>query len=160
MLLPNPEISKLPKSVGTLKKWIRKQMPLLPLKRAKVSLLPEKLPSMKSSQKASQPFPSDNLVFFDPPHLFVLFLSSADIRAKMYLGFAEFVDSPTQLWYSNSWTSSIRATSGQYARLSTTQLPVFPSDFVSYKCEKFDCLCLHTMPHLKRVIAVGKDYRS
>lgn len=66
---------------------------------------------------------------------------------------------PLAAWHSNAWASSIRITSGQYAHLSTTQSPIFTSDFVTHLCKKPDCSCLIT-PHLGRIIAVGKDHRS
>ncbi|KAL8802829.1 MAG: hypothetical protein Q9200_006455, partial [Gallowayella weberi] len=163
MLQPNEEISKLPESLGTLKKWLKEQLPLLQLRTKSIPLLPEKLPSMKASLKASQPNPTENLYFFDPPHLFSTFLSSPVLRNKMHLGLAEFVDSPTQLWHSHAWASSIRTSSGHYAHIPATNETIFPSDFVQHRCLVPDCQCQQgdqDQLHLGRVFEVGKDYRS
>lgn len=160
MLEPHKEISVLPESVSTLKNWAKSQMPLLPLRQKTIPLKVEKLPSLRPSLKDSEFSPSETLYFFDPVHLFSTFLSSPQIIAKMHVGFAEFVDSPTQLWHSRSWSSSIRSTSGQFAHYSDGQ-PIFPSDFVQYQCVDLSCRCQDkSSTHLGRILAVGKDYRS
>lgn len=160
MLEPHKEISILPESVSTLKGWARSQMPLLPLRQKTIPLKVEKLPSLRPSLKDSEFSPSETLYFFDPVHLFSTFLSSPQIVKKMHVGFAEFVDSPNQLWHSRSWSSSIRSTSGQFLHYPDGQ-PIFPSDFVQYQCLDLCCRCQdESSTHLGRILAVGKDYRS
>lgn len=161
LLEPHNEISLLPKSVGTLKGWAKAQIPLLPLRQKTIPLKLEKLPSLRPSLKDSNLPPSETLYFFDPVHLFSAFLSSPQIMSKMHVGFAEFVDSPTQLWHSRSWAASTRSTSGQFAHYAQDGQPMFPSDFVEYRCLDLDCLCHNgSSTHLGRILAVGKDYRS
>lgn len=107
MLEPHKEISLLPESVGTLKGWAKSQMPLLPLRQKTIPLRPEKLLSLRPSLKDSGLPPSESLYFFDPVELFSRFLSSPQILEKMHVDFAEFVDSPSQLWHAKAWASSI-----------------------------------------------------
>lgn len=117
LLEPHEEISKLPESVTTLRKWARASMPLLPLREKKIPLLPAKLATMAPSAKfsgASTDSPVENLVFFDPVELFTKFLSASPILNKMHSGFAHFVDLSSELWQSNAWASSVRTTSGQF----------------------------------------------
>lgn len=160
MLEPHKEISVLPENVGILKGWAKAQMPLLPLRQKPIPLKLEKLPFLRPSLKDSALPPSETLYFFDPVHLFSTFLSSPQIISKMHIGFAEFVDSPTQLWQSRSWAASVRSTSGRFAHYSNGQ-PIFPSDFVLHRCLDPICHCQNgSLPHLGRVLAIGKDYRS
>lgn len=167
MLEPHPEISQLPESVSTLKLWAREQLPLLPMRSKKIPLVPAKLPSMKANLKANPTSgpPMETLYFFDPKALFAAFLACPSIKNKMHIGLGHFVDSPSELWHSDSWLTSIRTTSGQYAHLpraspSDPLLPIFPSDFVYFTCGQLSCMCRETTLHLGRVHAVGRDYRS
>jgi len=167
MLESHPEISQLPESVGTLKTWAKEQLPLLPMREKKIPLIPEKLPSLKGSLKAnpiSGP-PMETLYFFEPKSLFAAFLSCSDIMNKMHVGLGHFVDSPSQLWHSDSWLSSVHTTSGQYAHLPQTDtegspVPILPSDFVYHTCSLFSCRCHQSNFHLGRINAVGLDYRK
>lgn len=109
------EISKLPESVTTLHKWAKADMPLLPLREKKIPLLSAKLATMKPSAKFSRTStdpPLENLVFFNLIELFTKFLSAGPILNKMDLGFAHFVDCPSELWQSDAWAASVRTTSG------------------------------------------------
>ena len=157
MLGPHPELAKLPESLRTLKNHTKGNLPLLQLMKRSIPLIPEKLPTSAETKKAAESgnmVPTENLYFFEPATLFRTFLSS-DLMKKMHVGMAEFVDTPSELWHSNSWAASVRTTSGQYAHYPNGK-PLFPSDFLWYRC--LDTAC--TEIHLGRALAVGVERRS
>lgn len=160
LLEPHDEISKLPESITTIRKWARADMPLLPLREKKIPLLSAKLATMKPAAKShdSSEEPLENLVFFDPIELFTRFLSAGPILHKMHRGFAHFVDLLSELWQSDSWASSARTTSGQFVYFQDQ--PIFPSDFIHHTCYESTCDCQNGNYHLGRVLAVGNDFRS
>ena len=73
----------------------------------------------------------------------------------MHLGLGEFRDSPTELWHSHSWHSSVRSTCGRYAHLPEKS-PLFPSDWISFRCPDNTCKSLH----VGRIYGVALDHRS
>ena len=153
------DIKRLPKSVSTLTKSSTSQLPLIPQRRKKVALNPEKLPSIAESAKfdyGNSP-PQAWVYWFDPIALISAILSSPKITANMHFGMAEFVDQPTEFWHSMSWASSVRSTSGQFAHYPDGSL-IFPSDFVEYRCKAPGCTCNGASTHKGRIWAVGKDY--
>ena len=153
------DISKLPSCLSTLKKQTIARLPLLPLRKKKIPLQAEQLSREKNSTN------EEDLIFFDPVHLFASFIAS-NITNKMHSGLGEFHDTHKQdeLYKSHSWLSSIRATSGQFAHYSNSTLgPIFPSDFVSFRCNeacRFYCKYQHAFSHVGRVMAVGRDHRT
>ncbi len=117
------------------------------------------MPSSAEGRKKSDPSvgatPTEDLIFFDSKNMISRFLSSQEIRQKMHIGMAECHDSPSELWHSHAWASSIRTTSGEYAHYSDEQ-PLFPSDMVMYHCSYTPCV----QQHLGRVYEIGRDFRS
>lgn len=69
---------------------------------------------------------------------------------------AEFRSTETEMWHSHSWASSVRTTSGHYARCPTDNSPIFPSDWLLFKCRDRSC----ALRHYGRVYAVGRDFRE
>lgn len=63
MLEQNTEISKLPESLATLKRWTKAQISLLQLRKKSIPLQPAILASMKASSKLSTDTPSEDLYF-------------------------------------------------------------------------------------------------
>ena len=161
MLVDHPMIQKLPKTLKTLKRHIKKELPLLPMRKKSIPLVAEKIATEKALRKSIQTegdTPMEDLYFFDPTHLYKAFMSS-DIATNMHFGMAEYRDFPTELYHSRCWASSVRTTSGCYAHYPDRS-PIFPSDFVEYKCLVHDCMvcCLGEQWHLGRVYSVGRDY--
>lgn len=81
----------------------------------------------------------------------------------MHIGLGEFRDAPTELWHSRCWTSSVRTTSGEYAHYSSDNTPIFPSDFISYRCVNTECRCSRPdKPHLHfgRVFGIGRYHKE
>lgn len=155
---PRPDISRLPDTLATLKKHTKGQLPLLPLRKKSIRLHAAKLPTQTATQKAQgAKEPREDLIFFDPQHLFKGFLSSEFLK-KMHVGMGEFRDSPTELCHSTCWTSSIRTTSGEFAHYPNKDA-IFPSDFVHYHCQTPDCYCQRSRYlHIGRILGVGKDF--
>ena len=155
------QIHKLPNSLDTLKRHLTKELPLLPLRKKAIPLVADKLATEKALRKSTQNeqgIPTEDLYFFDPIYLYKAFMSS-DIANTMHTGFAEYHDSPTELYHSRAWASSVRTTSGQYSHYSDGR-PIFPSDFVTYKCFTVDCeVCTSDQKagHIGRVYSVGRD---
>lgn len=149
-----PEINKLPATLGTLKNHLSQQLPLLDMRTKALTLKAKKLPTETATQKRTKARDTvtKDLHFFDPKHLFEAILSSR-IADKIYQGLAEWVDSPTELWHSFAWASSVRTTSGHYAHYHDGS-PLFPSDFVVWNHPDTG------NTHYGRVCAVGKNFRS
>ena len=69
----------------------------------------------------------------------------------------QFRDSPTELWHSHSWHSSVRTTSGEFAHLQNEEKsPLFPSDWISFICHDQTC----KLQHAGRIYGVATDHRS
>ena len=99
------QIKNLPRSLATLKKYVTAQLPLLEMRRQKLALTPEKMPTMAQSRTAigTPHQPIEWLYWFEPISLFTAVLSCPELTTKMHFGIAEFVDKPTELWHSQSW---------------------------------------------------------
>ncbi|RYC58953.1 hypothetical protein CHU98_g7247 [Xylaria longipes] len=111
-----------------------------------------------------------NLTFFDPISVFKNFVAS-DIVKRSYSGPGTFVDNPTELYHSNAWLSSIRASSGHYAHVLVDGQPgpaIFPSEFIYYWCMDMSCFCQAISEdsedirniHIGRVVGFGWDKRT
>ena len=167
MLEPNTQLSSLPETLTTLKRQTKGQLPLLPMRKSNIPLNPAKLPAHSSKLRGSgfttsPSVPTEDLYFFDPPSLFQAFLSAPSIRERLHVGMAEFRENPSEYWHSRAWSSSIRTTSGQYAHSPLDGQPLFPSDFVTFKCGMLECVCFGggQERHLGRILEVGRDYRE
>lgn len=152
------DVHSLPACVSTLKKQTIAHLPLIAMRKRKIAL---------QSAQQSRHKTEEDLIFFDPIDLFTKFLAS-NITKTMHLQMGEFHDAHQQdeLYKSQSWTSSIRSTSGDFAHFHTGQ-PIFPSDIVTFRCLDLQCgACSNTgtrlsaFSHLGRVLGVGRDFRS
>ncbi|KAL9635849.1 MAG: hypothetical protein Q9204_002463 [Flavoplaca sp. TL-2023a] len=155
----------LPGTITTMQKYVRQQLPLLPLRRRLLNLHPDKLPTMTPNEKAQETDVAQGkglrgfMYFFDVVELFQTVIASPEIRRKMHFGPAHFVPKPSEFYHSNAWASSILSCSGQFASYPDGR-PLFPSDIIAYECGDEDCSCTARDPHLGRVFAVGKDFLS
>ena len=157
-------LESLPGTIETMKSQATSRLPLFEIRSKNVPLNTEKLPTLRrevaesnaraiasdaNATDANAPDAnttdanvtiSENLYFFNPVCLFERILSSSMV-SRMHFGMAVLVDSPTSFWHSSSWAQSIRATSGEFARIPSGK-PIFPSDFVRYRCA-YDqpCVC-------------------
>ena len=161
LLEPHPLLKDLPQTFQPLQRRVYGHIPQIPLRKALIPLNSDKLATMAESRKEEarrlgNQVPKEFLYFFDAPSLFKRFLQS-DLRQQLHFGFGHFVDTPSEPWHSLAWMSSVRTTSGMYARYSDGE-PIFPSDTVSYRPS--DTSCQHTQIHVGRVVAVGLDFRK
>ena len=133
---------------------------MIKIRRKEVPLAQEKLPTLSAQQKNQFPKgpTSGWLYFFDPLPLFTTILSSLIFLNKMHIGMAEYIDEPSELWHSRSWSASIRSCSGDFAHYPNGE-PIFPSDIVLYQCLEEMCHCQAEPPepHYGRVFSVGRD---
>ena len=87
-------------------------LPLMKIRKKHIPLVSAKLPPASSAFSST---PTDRLYWLDPVHLIATLLASSEFKTNMHIGMAEFVDSPKELWHSQSWWASIRACSGIFA---------------------------------------------
>ena len=156
------QLDRLPLKLDTLKRRCRQHLPSLKMRRKAIDLNPSKLPTLNPTEKRGTSQLADSkafLYFVDPKELFRRMLSGQQFSNKLHFGMAEFVDSPTELWHSFSWGSSIRACSGEYTHYPNG-LPIFPSDIVYFKCQEANCACILQQPHLGRVCMIARDMTS
>ncbi|KAL1973684.1 hypothetical protein VTN31DRAFT_6319 [Thermomyces dupontii] len=157
------QLRKLPRSLSTLKSNTKRQFPLLKMRRKRIPLQEDKLATDPAKQNRGMGLnsPSSWIYWIDLQDLFSTMLSSDEFRRRLHIGMAEFVTEDSQLWDSRSWASSIRASSGDFAHYPDKS-PIFPSDFVYYRCDDHRCAC-HSDErplHVGRVLEFGRDYRN
>jgi hypothetical protein len=79
MLINHPMIRKLPCTLKTLKRHLKEELPLLPMRKKSIPLVAEKIATEKALRKSIQTegdTPMEDLYFFDPTHLYKAFMSS------------------------------------------------------------------------------------
>jgi hypothetical protein len=169
------DVEALPKQLSTLRDRMRKRMPLMNMREVGIPLKVEKLPTEAAKSKGKgkgkageTETVTTKLTFFDPPSVIKNFVGS-DIFDNMHQGPAIFVDAPHELFHSHAWASSVRTTCGRYAHIPniTEVCPVFPSDFIYYRCLQEHCHCQSIGDeddeivdiHIGRVYGVGFDHR-
>lgn len=160
-LLEHPEAQHLPLKLDTLRKHIRKRMPLLPFFEDSIPVNSEVLPSNSSLLNTNATSPQ---FWYDIKRLIQSILESPGIRRKLHCGMAIFKDpsdDPFELWQSRAWGSSIRAAGGDYA-YSGDGDPIFPGDFVQIAYSDTDgrASTANRPTQYGRVIFFGRDCRS
>ena len=142
----------LPLKLDTLKRQIRRHIPLLRLMRKPLTVVIEKQPSLPQGQKGERQRIERTAwqYWYDPVDLIKTILSAAFLRRKMHFGMAQYVDEPTELWESQAWGSSIRTTSGEVCYTKAGSL-IIPGDTVRLHAASYN---------LGRVIFIGRDYRT
>lgn len=177
------ELAGLPTTLDTLKKNTKKSIPLLELRIELTILLQlDAMPTRTAGDKGTYKVFAENLYFFNPQTFFQAYLSTPQIRKKIYKGLSCFVNSLAELQESNIQYSSIRITSGKFAiyliaiqeqqQPSTLPLlatratkyireytsqpsrPIFPSNFVRFECSDSDCECYTTNTSMYRYLGI------
>ena len=178
----------MPKSVDPLRRGLRQSLPLLEMRMLKIPVNPDKLPSSSSATSGKARIAED-FFYFELETLLQAYLSTTSVQEKMHTGLGFFVDAPAELWESNCWHSSIRTSSGIFARYpdqrqqqswAQTNLqahpstagsefrgaaggPIFPSDFVQFQCSTTTCHCQDNSSskwHNGCVLGVARDRRT
>jgi hypothetical protein len=170
MLMEPGEIQRLPRCIDTLKRHGRENLPLQEIRKATINLDAEKLPTARRQAAEGLSFPnvgtslsSTNLFFFNPISIYKRVLQSA-LSKNMFFGMAQLVDSPTEMWHSVAWASSIRTTSGNFARYEAGDYAgevILPADIVLYRCNQPRCQqCSSNRFHCGQVCSIWTDHRS
>ncbi|KAI1102952.1 hypothetical protein F4804DRAFT_247491 [Jackrogersella minutella] len=157
------EIHSLPVAVSSLKRGLKKRLPLLEMRKTPIPLSAEKLSSIRRKCLEGRA-PVQDLHFFNPVEYMKTLLMS-DMKKSMYFGMALLVDEQDRIhpWHSKAWASSARSTSGQFAHYKD-ETAIIPSDFIRYSCHADDCLACKaissTGAHVGRVLEVWCDQRT
>lgn len=147
------ELQSLPRKLDSLKRQVRRHIPLLKLLRKALPVIIEKQPSLPQRQKGLARQRIERLswqYWYDPVDLIRTILSATRIRDKMFFGMAQYVDEPLELWHSRAWGSSIRTTSGEVCRTCKGQV-IIPGDLVRIRTT--------STWRVGRVIFIGHDHR-
>ena len=141
--------------LDTLKRQIRRHIPLLRLLRKALPVVIEKQPSLTERRKGiRQRVRIERLswqYWYDSVDLISMILSASQLRDKMFIDMTEYVDESTELWHSSTWDSSIRATSGDVCYTRQEDL-IISEDLV-----QIDDIGDMTRG---RVTFIGRDYRA
>jgi hypothetical protein len=128
--LASPDsLSKLPKSLSTLKKWTYSQLPLAKLHNTDIEVATIKLPAGRPARDE----PEVKMHYFNKSEILTRMLSNPTIFNRMYFGFQLLSDNPLDLWESRLWGESILSTSGRCAYFPNTTEPLLPGDSIIYK---------------------------
>ena len=79
MLINHPMIRKLLHTLKTLKRHLKEELPLLPIRKKSIPLVAEKIATEKALRRSIQTegdTPMEDLYFFDLTHLYKAFMSS------------------------------------------------------------------------------------
>lgn len=152
-------VQSLPLSYKTLRQACKGQFPILPIQKYKIPVITSKMPTLSAAEKKLAQSTSVWLYYLDPVILVSALVRSPIFMSRVHQGFAQFVDSPSELWHSHAWGSSIHTISGEFARYPSGA-PIFPSDFVYYKCiiDSHDRESTCNIPHLGRGVCVGRNF--
>ncbi|EGC47240.1 conserved hypothetical protein [Histoplasma capsulatum var. duboisii H88] len=109
-------ISLLSEGLSTLKKQCRSQFPILSVKKTSIPIVSSmQMSTLSSAQKHLTESSLRSLYFQNPIPLISALLKSPNFQQQMYIGMAEIINNPTELWQSHSWGSSVKYCSGKFA---------------------------------------------
>lgn len=141
-------ISKIPKTLNTLKKRLRNMLPIMTIKGYTFEPDNEDLPPQSKDPATAY--------YFDLKEYASKWLSDPAVSKHLHTGFGEIVDVNHELWHGNAWMESILTTSGQFAKLDNGT-PLIPSDCVYYSYP--DDPPGHP-PYLGRINGIALDKRE
>ncbi|KAG6035510.1 hypothetical protein E4U41_006043 [Claviceps citrina] len=142
------QLKELPVRKDTLRKHLRRSLPLVALRKKTLQLDKSLLPSRSKLH--------EDLLVFDLRNVLETFLSSRSNIKKIYRGMAHLVNGEIlEPWQARWWGESIRTTSGHHVYDSKGQ-PIWPSDFINWKCNESSCDIIH----IGRVLYTGLDFRT
>jgi hypothetical protein len=130
-LLGNEGLFEMPFKLDTLKRLVRRHLPMLRLLRKAVKVTFKKQPSLPARQKQMHIERMTWLYWYDPIDLVSNILSATMLTDKMYFGMAHIVDEPTEYYHARAWGASNIATSGEYVRSNVGHV-IFVGDLVRF----------------------------
>lgn len=130
-------IRKLPKTLSLLLSKCKSRFPAVQVDQQEIPTVTKKLPTMSEPEKSADIAASNvkiiPMFFINPIDLVTRLVRSPTFLGELYQGIGKFVDNPIELWHGDAWTTSIKATSGQFAEYPDRSGPIFPSDVVCYR---------------------------
>ncbi|KAL9041955.1 MAG: hypothetical protein Q9180_000933 [Flavoplaca navasiana] len=139
--------------LDTLKRQVRRHIPLLRLMRKAQAVVIEKMPSPAERKKGHRKQMIERTswqYWYNPMDLVRTILSATSLRKQMYFGMAQYADEGTELWHSKAWGSSIRTTSGDVCYTRHGELIILG-----------DIIRLRGVPYeYGRVTFIGRDRQS
>ncbi|KAI1819025.1 hypothetical protein F4861DRAFT_534789 [Xylaria intraflava] len=143
----------------TLKARVRKSLPLGKLRRSTVNLDMSRLPTRS--------LPTEKVLTTDLEDTLATLISSRRVYQQIYRGMAHKISTRVRNpWEAPWWGESVRTSSGKFHRYADGG-PIFPSDFVIWRCEpgvtdhlpdRCNSSCKRT--HIGRVLWSGLDMTS
>ena len=163
-------LDDMPATFDVLRNRAFSSVPSVELRYKNVPLNPHKLPTSRTATLDTNDSPPTQDMFFLNPLDLVKTILSSSLISHMHFGLAVMVDRPTAFWHSSAWAQSIRTTSGEFAkypvvpgRPESSRKPIFPSDFVRFRCTTVKpCRCKGMSPltlHWGRVREVWREGR-
>ena len=144
------DLDALPVNLQVMRDSLDKTLPLLRQRKRELQLNQAKIPTRHKHK--------EDIVLFDMLGVLTRLLHSDTVKQRGYFGMAEIVDEPQEFFHSDSWASSNRTTSGEFAMLrrsnASTAEPILTSEFIWYRTPGA------SDPFLGRVISVGKEKRE
>lgn len=150
------QLKNLPSCLDTLKKRCTLAIPMVPVCKKEVKVVPEKLPTLSKKDREKAKKTTQPMFFMDPLRCFVRHMKRGDFDRRNYIGVGQFVEHPKDIWETHAWCSSIRTSCGDLTKYPQSQDYIIPSDIVEFECQGKKCLCPSTNNHMGRIIALGK----
>ena len=144
-------LKKLSETLDTLKIRSRAQLFLLSLRFQKIKIEKKQQFNLSTTSREKLRKNIRNLIFFDFIFLMSRLLFSQTLSSKQHRDMTEIVDKSTKLYYSLSWSFSIRFTFDAFA-LYLDKSSIFLSDFLNFE--------LSNILRLNRLTFVNKDIRN
>lgn len=154
------QLRSLPKSLDTLKKRYTQAIPMMPVCKKEVAIIPAKLPTLSEAERAQAAKLTRPMFFIDPLRSIIRHFKRADFSQRNYIGIGQFCAHPKEMWESNVWCSSIRTSSGDLTKYPGSQDRIIPSDIITFECQKTRCFCKSSGNHLGRIVAIGMQTKS
>ncbi|KZZ91982.1 hypothetical protein AAP_03201 [Ascosphaera apis ARSEF 7405] len=151
------QLRSLPKTLDTLKKRFTQAVPIIPVSKKDVAVIPSKLPTLSEADRKKTEENKRPMYFIDPLRSIVRHFKRADFSRRNYIGVGQFVAHPKEMWESNAWCSSVRTSSGDLATYPESGDRIIPSDVIAFKCQQGRCFCQNSGNHIGRITAIGKQ---
>lgn len=151
------QLKNLPKCLDTLKKRYKKAVPMIPVCKKIVPVIPSKLPTLPEQERKQADNSTRPMFFIDPLRSMVRHLKRGDFAQRNYVGVGRFCAHPKELWESNVWCSSVRTSSGDLTRYPGSEDRIIPSDIIMFRCQKASYMCRSSANHFGRIVGLGKQ---
>lgn len=149
--------SGLPMKMDTLKRRLRKQIPLLKMFRFSIPVEVKKQPSLARREKNPGRTSVKTWLYWYCPKDLTSWILSSRLTYEMHFGLAHYVDRPKELYHSLAWGSSVRSSSGENVASQAGDL-LISGDIV--RIPPTVCQSTGRIHTRGRIVFIGKDYRG